>query len=522
MRTRRVVVIGAGIGGLVAALLLASRGFVVTVIESAATPGGKVREVGADGAKLDAGPTVFTMRWVFDEILQEVGIPLSDRLTLRPLEILARHAWRDGARLDLFADSERSADAIGDFAGRAEAEGYRQFCKRAGAIYDALRVTFIRASRPSPLTLVRRAGFRGLPGLVGISPFTTLWGALGEHFRDQRLRQLFGRYATYCGSSPFAAPATLMLVAHVEKEGVWLVQGGMHRVAALLADLAQERGATFHYGRRAQRILVESGRACGLETEDGELFTADAIVMNGDAAALGAGALGEAAMHGEPRIQTAARSLSAVTWAMKATTSGFLLAHHNVFFSDDYRAEFDDIFGRNRLPHAPSIYVCAQDRDGNERRGAKTVAERLLCLVNAPPTGDENSISASELLSCEETVFRFLRTCGLEIERDARTTIRTTPQDFARLFPATGGALYGRASHGWMASFARPGSRTRLPGLYLAGGSTHPGPGVPMAALSGRLAAQSVSEDLASTRLWSPAATSGGISTRSATTVDTG
>ncbi len=522
MRTRRVVIIGAGIGGLVAALLLASRGFVVTVIESAATPGGKMREVAPGGAKIDAGPTVFTMRWVFDEILQEVGASLVDRLTLRPLEILARHVWRDGATLDLFTDSDRSADAIGDFAGRAEAEGYRQFCKRACAIYDVLRETFIRASRPTPLTLVRRAGLRGLPGLVGISPFTTLWGALGEHFSDQRLRQLFGRYATYCGSSPFTAPATLMLVAHVEKEGVWLVQGGMHRVAALLADLAQERGAIFHYGRRAKRILVESGRACGLETDDGEIFSADAIVMNGDAAALGAGALGEAAMYAEPRMQKAARSLSAVTWAMKATTSGFPLAHHNVFFSNDYRAEFADIFGRKRLPRAPSIYVCAQDRGDDEGQGAKQDAERLLCLINAPPTGDENAISASELLSCEETVFEFLRTCGLEIQRNTGTTIRTTPQDFASLFPATGGALYGRASHGWMASFARPGSRTRLPGLYLAGGSTHPGPGVPMAAISGRLAAQSVSEDLVSTRLWPPAATSGGISTRSATTVDMG
>ncbi len=183
MRTRRIVVIGAGIGGLVAALLLASRGFAVTVIESAATPGGKMREVGPNGAKIDAGPTVFTMRWVFDEILEEVGISsLSDRLTLLPLETLARHAWRDGAKLDLFTDSDRSADAIGAFAGSAEAEGYRQFCKRAGAIYDALRETFIRASKPNPLTLVRRAGLRGLPSLVGISPFTPLWAPLRSIF----------------------------------------------------------------------------------------------------------------------------------------------------------------------------------------------------------------------------------------------------------------------------------------------------------------------------------------------------
>jgi 1-hydroxycarotenoid 3,4-desaturase len=493
------------------------------VIESATTPGGKMREVAPGGAKMDAGPTVFTMRWVFDEILREVGISLDDHVTLQPLETLARHAWRDGARLDLFTDSDRSADAIADFAGSVEAEGYRQFCKRAGGIYDSLRETFIRASKPNPVSLMRRAGLRGLPGLVGISPFTTLWGALGEHFRDPRLLQLFGRYATYCGSSPFSAPATLMLVSHVEREGVWLVRGGMHRLAALLADLAREHGASFHYGRRAKRILVDSGRASSVETEDGERFAADAIVMNGDAAALGAGALGEAAAHAQAPTRKAARSLSAVTWAINATTSGFPLAHHNVFFSDEYRAEFEDIFSRKRLPRAPTVYVCAQDRgERDERTDGKAGAERLLCLVNAPPTGDENSISPSEFLSCEETVFRFLGNCGLEIERDTRTTIRTTPRDFANLFPATGGALYGRASHGWMASFARPGSRTRLPGLYLAGGSTHPGPGVPMAALSGRLAARSVTEDLVSTRIFFPGATSGGISTRSATTADTG
>jgi 1-hydroxycarotenoid 3,4-desaturase len=512
MRTRRVVVIGAGIGGLVAALRLAAEGFAVTVIESAEAPGGKMRELSVGGARIDAGPTVLTMLWVFEEILAEIGVVLSDCLKVRRAETIARHAWSAAERLDLFADIERSADAIGDFAGKREADGYRQFCKRARAIYRTLEEPFIRGSRPNPASLVRRVGLGGLGDLMRISPFATLWGALGEHFQDPRLRQLFGRYATYCGSSPFAAPATLMLVAHVEQEGVWTVEGGMHRLAAKLADLAIARGATFRHLARTARILVAGGRASGVELADGERLPVDAVVMNGDVAALGEGLLGDDAARAASPILRRERSLSAVTWAISARTEGFPLQRHNVFFSADYRAEFDDILARRRLPCEPTVYVCAQDRENGSERPA--AAERLLCLVNAPADGDRNSLDEPELQSCEDAAFQLLSRCGLTILRRPEATARTTPADFARLFPASGGALYGRASHGWRASFARPGSRTRLPGLYLAGGSVHPGPGVPMAALSGRQAAASVMADLSSTSRSNQAAMPGGISMR--------
>jgi 1-hydroxycarotenoid 3,4-desaturase len=320
MRTRRVVVIGAGIGGLVAALRLAAEGFAVTLIESAEAPGGKMREVCVDGLKIDAGPTVLTMLWVFDEILAEIGVDLGDCLNVRRVDTIARHGWSGGQRLDLFADIERSADAIGDFAGKREADGYRQFCKRARAIYQTLEGPFIRGARPNPVSLVRRVGLTGFGDLVRISPFSTLWGALGEYFHDPRLRQLFGRYATYCGSSPFQAPATLMLVAHVEQEGVWTVEGGMHRLATTLADLAITRGATLRYRARAARILVEGGRASGVELGDGERLAADAVVMNGDVAALSEGLLGQAAAAVASPISRRERSLSAVTWAISAQT----------------------------------------------------------------------------------------------------------------------------------------------------------------------------------------------------------
>ena len=511
MRSQRVVIIGAGVAGLVAALLLAARGLQVVVLERAEAPGGKMREINIGGARIDAGPTVFTLRTVFDEILAEVGVSLADYVTLRPVEALARHVWGPDQRLDLFSDIERSADAIGRFAGSTEADGYRAFCARARRIYETLEHPFIRSPRPNLLSLLQRTGMRGHGGLWRLSPFATLWDALGEHFTDPRLRQLFGRYATYCGSSPFQAPATLMLVAHVEREGVWVVEGGMHRVATALAQLAAQRGATFHYNTAAAEIVVDRGHVTGVTLTNGERLEADAVVANADVAAIATARLGGDAAAAVPPVPPAGRSLSALTWTLLAETEGFPLLRHTIFFSGDYAAEFDDIFARARLPRAPTVYVCAQDREGGP---SPSGPERLLCLVNAPPIGDRHSFAESEIWECEQRTFSLLDRCGLRTRRRPESTVITTPADFERLFPATGGALYGQASHGWTSSFRRLGSRSRLRGLYLAGGSVHPGPGVPMAAVSGRLAAASLLADLASTRRSRPTAMSGGISMR--------
>ncbi len=510
MRTDRIVVIGAGIGGLTAATLLAARGASVTVLERMSAPGGKMRQIQVGGSVLDAGPTVFTMRWVFDAIFAAAGTSLDAHLQLRPATTLARHAWSATERLDLFADIDQSADAIGVFAGAAEARGYRAFCDQARRIYRTLEQPFIRGPLPTPLSLVRAAGLRGLPGLLQISPFESMWRALGEHFQDARLRQLFGRYATYCGSSPFLAPATLMLVAHVEQDGVWLVEGGMHRVATALADLAGGHGATFRYGTNVAAITIEKGRATGVRLSDGEWLAADAVVVNADVAALAEGRFGPAAAAAVPAIPASGRSLSALTWAIAAPTGGFPLQRHNVFFSRDYAAEFDDLFKRKVLPTAPTVYVCAQDRDGQGH--GPVGAERLLCLVNAPATGDTRPLTPTEIAQCTDRSFSLLAQCGLIV--DPQQAVVTTPTTFEALFPATGGALYGQAVHGSMASFRRPGARSKIPGLYLAGGSTHPGAGVPMAALSGQMASANLLADFASTGLSRATATRGGMSMR--------
>ncbi len=466
-----------------------------------------MRRLPAEGRAIDAGPTVFTMRWVFDEIFASAGQRLEDHITLRPAAILARHAWSRTERLDLHADPEASAAAIADFAGPAEASGFLDFCRAARRTYDTLEKPFIKGPLPSMMSLA--FSVRNPADLLSIKPFATLWSELATHFRDPRLRQLFGRYATYCGSSPFLAPATLMLVAHVEQQGVWFVDGGMHEVARALAALAQTSGVEIRYNSEITEIGLQRGKAASVRLASGETLPAAAIILNADPAALAAGRFGPALRHAAPAPAPADRSLSALTWTGTARVRDFPLSHHTVFFSSDYKAEFDQL-GRGVIPREPTTYVCAQDRDDTD--ATPDGRERLLVLVNAPANGDVHAYDDSEIEQCRQTAWNLMQRCGLTLSEPTLTA--TSPTGFNQLFPATGGALYGPAVHGATASFRRPGSRTKVPGLYLAGGATHPGAGVPMAALSGRLAASALMADLGSTRRSRVTAMSGGMSTR--------
>jgi 1-hydroxycarotenoid 3,4-desaturase len=266
------------------------------------------------------------------------------------------------------------------------------------------------------------------------------------------------------------------------------------------------------YGRTCKTLRTQSGRVSGVELDNGEVIDAEHVIFNGDVAALEMGMLGSAIRTGLPPRRSAPRSLSAFTMSMHAQTSGFPLVRHNVFFNQDYRSEFDEIFKHRKLPSQATVYVCAQDR--NDQGLAQSGQERILCLVNAPANGDTGSFNPMEIQACESSSLALMRRCGLEIKVLPHQVVRTLPQDFSRLFPGSGGALYGQATHGWMSAFARPSARSKVPGLYTAGGSVHPGPGVPMAAMSGRLAAATLMADLGLTKPSRRVVISGGMSTR--------
>jgi 1-hydroxycarotenoid 3,4-desaturase len=524
-RNDRVIIIGAGMGGIAAAVRLSALGFAVDVYDSAAAPGGKMREVpvGPDGSgrRINAGPTVFTMRWVFDELLDAGVTSLDDILEFQQADVLARHAWTNGPTLDLHADIAASSDAIGEFAGPGNAEGYRRFCADSAAIFRTLKRTYITADRPTPVGLVNRIGLSSLGNMMALRPFATLWGALGDYFSDPRLRQLFGRYATYCGSSPYVAPATLMLVAHVEQDGVFIARNGMHGLAQALTQLAQAQGATFHFNTAIKSIATKGGRVSGVFLNDDHFEPAQAVIFNGDVTALATGMLGPAPA-GLASVPQQQRSLSALTFALEAKFEGFVPAHHTVLFSDAYEAEFGAIFRQGRIPDKPTTYLCLPDRtdagafaDGRfDRDGhSPSSGERVFALINAPANGDTQTYSSREIDACLKRTMALMERCGLTASLTAPPRVAASPTEFSRLFPGSGGALYGPASHGWMASFKRQGARTAVQGLYLAGGSVHPGPGVPMAALSGRLAAESLVQDRVTTARFRPAVTSGGMPT---------
>jgi 1-hydroxycarotenoid 3,4-desaturase len=244
-----------------------------------------------------------------------------------------------------------------------------------------------------------------------------------------------------------------------------------------------------------QRIDCLNGRATGITLASGETHSADVVVFNGDTAALSDGLLGADVSTSVPVRPRHQRGLSAITWCINAETSGFELDHHNVFFAQNYAQEFSTIFEQRGICNEPTVYVCAQDRINGAPLKAGT--ERLLLLINAPADGDHKAWTRNKLDEQKEHALSVVKRGGANITFSEQNCVVSSPDDWHHRFPASGGSLYGAASHGMFSSFTRPSTKSRVKGLYLSGGSVHPGPGVPMATLSGTLAARQIVKDTA-------------------------
>jgi 1-hydroxycarotenoid 3,4-desaturase len=508
----RVVIIGSGIAGLSAAARLAHHGLRVLVLERHAAPGGKMRCLPSEAGPVDTGPTVLTLRGVFDALFAELGERLEDHVTLIPQRILARHFWPDGSTLDLHDTEDDSAEAIRRFAGARAAAQFRRFSARARTLFDGFEAPVMQAPTPSLPGLAAHV-MRNPHLLRPMAANSTLADVLEKSFDDPRLAQLFGRYATYVGGSPYRVPGLLALIWQAEAAGVWVVRGGMHRLACALRDLAVARGAEFRFGAHVDRIeATKDAGTRAVVLSDGTRVPAETVLFNGDPKALATGALGPDCAHVAPQTRTTARSLSAEVWAFAATPHGPDLAHHNVFFRADPKPEFDAL-DRGASAPDPTLYVCAQDRGQSAVPGA---LERLEIIANAPPL--QGTAEKEDFHQCQTRTFQTLARFGLTFTPTPEAAALTTPAGFARLFPASDGSLYGQSPHGMTAAFDRPTARTAVRGLYLAGGGTHPGAGVPMAALSGRHAVAAIMRDRTSTSTSPKTATPGGTSTGSART----
>ncbi|WP_366869348.1 1-hydroxycarotenoid 3,4-desaturase CrtD [uncultured Tateyamaria sp.] len=501
------VIIGAGIAGLACAMRLRAAGYEVTLLERHGTVGGKIRTMPSAAGPIDAGPTVLTMRHVFDDLFGTLGARLDDHVTLIRQETLARHFWPDGSTVDLFADRDQSTEAVRQFAGRKAAQQFQAFCTRTERLFAAFDGPMMQAAEPRLGALT--AHVLKHPGLIpAMAPLSTLHSLLKSSFDDPRLRQLFGRYATYVGGSPTHAPAILSLIWEAEAAGVWVVKGGMHKLTQVLGTLLQTHGTEIRTNAHVDRIEMQNERAAAVHLQDGTRLACDVVVHAGDPRALATGTLGASTAHIATQTLKAQRSFSARVLSFAATPHGPDLAHHNVFFSDQPTEEFEDLMA-GRIPRHPSFYICALDR------GQKTTPpaiERLEIITNAPATVG-TSTTPEDITQWLHQITRQMAQQGMTFSPTPTTQSVTTAHDFAQMFPASQGALYGQSPHGLTAALRRPTARTVIPNLYLAGGGTHPGAGIPMATLSAKHAVAAILSDQTSTSRSGQTAMRGGMST---------
>lgn len=481
-RKKRAVVIGAGLGGLAVALRLAARGWAVTVCERTASPGGKMNRWETGGYRFDTGPSLITMPWVFEELFAAAGARWQDHVELMPVEPLAEYRFADGVR---FAHSGGLPDWLATVRRleNGDATGFLDFMALGARLFQLSRATFFRQSpfeRPDP------SAARALRHL----PLRRAWGRYDRtvrHFlRSPHLRQMFERYITYVGSSPYRAPATLSEIPYVEWAfGGWHVRGGLYRIVEAIVELARDAGVELLTQAPVVAIEDRGGRVAGVALADGRRLPVDVVIMNGDASRLPR-LLGA---RDDPGLPAPRRSTSGLIFlfALRRTLPGH--AHHTVCFSADYAAEFRQLFDERRFPDDPTVYVNMPSR--SDRSLVPGEGETVFVMANAP-ANDGDAWDEAMIAAARARVLERLRKAGEpDFAADAVATACWTPRRMAEQYDMPGGAIYGQVSHGWRGAFLRPPNRDRRRrGLYLVGGSTHPGGGTPTVLMSAAITAE--------------------------------
>ena len=496
-------IIGAGLGGLSAAIHLALRGMAVTVYESNATAGGKAAEVRKDGFRFDTGPSLVTMAFVLEEIYDAAGASAEERVEFVAVDPICRYFYPDGVVLDACADEAAFREQVRAIS-PSDADAVTRFLDYSQRIYELTSDIFLFHSLTDLKALLRWKNVKTLLRLPQIDPFRTVHERVQGSFRDPRLVQLFDRYATYNGSNPYTAPATLNIIPYVEyRLGGYYVRGGIHALVRSLEAIATRLGVDFRYNTPVGRIVVADDVVTGVIT-DGVFHAHDAVVSNADAvftmttllqsegvaAPEGvAGASGNSSKASSRRAARYARlepSCSGLVFLWGVRGRNDRLTHHNIFFSDDYAAEFADIFERHTTPSDPTVYISITSRA--DAGDAPDGCENWFVLVNMPYLTEVNR--NADISGIRASVLHRLRRAGFDIERDIVFEETITPSDLERRYNANKGSIYGVSSNSRNAAFMRPRNRIGSPrGLYLCGGSAHPGGGVPLVLLSGKIAA---------------------------------
>ena len=480
----RICVVGAGAGGLAAAARLGAKGHEVTVVERNDRTGGKLHTWTADGFSFDTGPSLFTLPAVYLDLFSKTGRPLELEVDLQEVEPGFRYRFADGG-LDLPGSSVgRTAAAIREQLGADAGESWRRLMQRAGEIWALTRQDILGSEMTGPGQLAGLA--RSPKSLRTVAPWLSLQQMAGKHLADPRLVQIMDRYATYSGSQPGRAPGALITIPFVEQTfGLWHIGGGLGRLADALHRRVERVGATIRTGAAVAAIEHDEAGVSGVRLADGETVPADIVVSDIDSRRL-------PALLGGAEQQPADDSYSgfAILLALDGRTEG--LNHHNVWFPPRYAAEFTDL-AAGRPVRDPAIYVCRPV----DAAMAPPDCEAWFVLVNAPRHGNGSGDTfdygdPAQVEEYADHILALLADRGCDVRDRIRWRRIQTPRDLGAADGSGDGAIYGTASHGAMSVLRRARNTSQIPGLFLVGGTAHPGGGLPLVGMGAEIVAEKI------------------------------
>ncbi|MTI88346.1 MAG: phytoene desaturase [Balneolaceae bacterium] len=472
----RVIVIGAGIGGLSAACIMANKGHQVQLIEQNKQPGGKMNLMSEKGYRFDTGPSLLTMPFILKQLFQQCGEEVEEHLKLIEPDPLCKYFYPDGTVFNSYINREQALKEINRIAPE-DAEAYIKFLDYAESLYNKTADAFIF----NPLYSLKDFGNLNLWDFFGIDAFATVSNKVDQYFSSSYLRKFFKRFTTYNGSSPYLAPATLNVIPHVEiNQGGYYVKGGLYKITECLHELAKRSGVEFKFNSKVDKIRIDNDEVEGVIV-NGTPLDADLVIANSD--------FSETVRHMLPP-DSISRKQHRKAEAAEPSSSGFVLLlgvdtryqqlnHHNIFFSGNYEEEFRQIFQEKVMPDDPTIYVA--NTSHTDKGHAPQGHSNLFILVNAPYLIEHHHWDQQKH-QYGDKVIEELEKRGLDdlsnhiIFRDS-----ISPKDFYHKYRSNKGSIYGTSSNSTFSAFVRPRNKSReIKGLYFVGGSTHPGGGIPL------------------------------------------
>jgi phytoene desaturase len=478
----KVIVIGAGIAGIAAAIRQAVKGHEVTVYEANAYPGGKLSEFRSGDFRFDAGPSLFTMPHYVDELFTLAGKNPKEAFSYEKLETVCRYFYEDGTRINAWANRDKLADEIA-LKTKDPASAVHQFLDYSARIYAITHAIFLEKSLHRLRSFLNRETLKAVFRFPKIDPFRSMNAANTNFFKDDKTIRFFNRYATYNGSSPYKAPATLNVIPHLEQHfGAYFPKGGMVAITQSLVTLAENLGVKFYYNAPVEEILVEDKKVKGIRL-NGENIPADRVISNMDIWFTYRQLLkNEVAPK---RILSQERSSSALIfyWGIQAEFPELDL--HNIFFSEDYKKEFAAIWEQQAVDIDPTIYINISAKYQTE--DAPKGAENWFVMINVPANTGQNW---DKLVA--EARKNIIQKLSRMLNRDIAPLIVTEeildPRSIEQKTASYQGSLYGTSSNNQFAAFLRHANfSSKIKELYFVGGSVHPGGGIPLALLSAKI-----------------------------------